>query len=126
MNRVSLHLFNEKWPKHVRGCSLCTSEERIPEIKLSVYFKLDASVEAEAYPHLEITAATVIFQYRHTGQVMKAVEQIKGKDTDHDQIKERCMGCIMTGATRQFKSCRREDKLSERHMQLCLTFLVHF
>lgn len=67
---------------------LCTSEEPIPDIKLSVYFKPDVSAEAEAYPHLEITAVAVIFQYRHEGEVMKAVEQIDRKDIDLDQIKE--------------------------------------
>lgn len=69
---------------------LCTSEEPIPDKELSVYFKFDVTVEAEAYPHLEIRAVTVIFQYRHTGEVMKALEQIKRRDTDLDQIKERC------------------------------------
>ena len=68
---------------------LCTSEERIPDIKLSVYFKIHVVVKGEAYSHLEITTVTVIFQYRHTGRVMKAAEQIRGKDTDHDQIKGR-------------------------------------
>lgn len=44
---------------------------------------------------------------------MKAMEHTERKDTDHDQIKGRSR-LLMTGATKQFKSCRREDKLSEK------------
>lgn len=45
---------------------LCTPEEPVLDIKLSVYFRLDVIVEAKPYPHLEITAVTVILQHRHT------------------------------------------------------------
>lgn len=37
---------------------------------------------------MEIRAVAVIFQYRHAGEVMKAVEQIDRKDADLDQIKD--------------------------------------
>lgn len=74
----------------VHACKrlLCTSEGPIPDIKLSVYFKPHVSVEAETYPHLEITAVAVMFQYRRAGEVMEAAEQIDRKDIDLDQIKK--------------------------------------
>lgn len=59
-----------KQPKNIRGRF---------DLKLSVYFKLDVSVEVQAHSHLEITRGTVIFQCSHEGQVMKAAEQTKRK-----------------------------------------------